>query len=100
MMPPSCDLCRKDHHSDPDEKFRLIYFKLTPEQAAKKQRMKDRRMVGHPPGAHWFCAEHFALMEPLQNLEYKQARAELRKPKGVFARIKTGFKKIFSLSRT
>lgn len=88
MMPPMCQMCRKSSRSNPDEKFKLIYFKLSEEQKEQKVRMKENRMVGHPPGAHWFCLEHAALMKPLKHLEYKDAKAELRKPKGVWERIK------------
>lgn len=78
-MPPRCSLCGKTSRSSPDEKFRLLYFALTPEQAERKSHMKKNRMIGHPLGAHWFCETDRARAKPLIHLTWAQAKAELAK---------------------
>jgi|GEM_PF-434501 len=78
MMPPECQICGKSIRNAPDEDFKLLYFKRSPEQEETRKRMQESRMVGHPPGAHWFCETHAAQAEELTHLEFKDARFRMR----------------------
>lgn len=74
MMPPRCVLCGKDGRKNPDENFRLVYFRLTAEQQASKDRMKAMGKVGHPPGAHWFCEQHLKRAKALRSRTWSEAK--------------------------
>ena len=74
MMPPRCVLCGKSRRKNPDEKFRLVYFKLTTEQQARKDRMQESRKTGHPPGTHWFCEQHIKRAKALRSLTWGEAK--------------------------
>lgn len=74
MKPPHCSLCDKNLRRNPDEDFSLVRFKLTAEQQARKEKMKEKRMVGHPPGAHWFCEQHAMKAKALRSMTWGEAK--------------------------
>jgi len=78
MRPPICAICRK-RFSPSQTEGGLVYFKLTEEEEASNNRMKERRMIGHPKGREWFCEEHRSLAEAHKHLTQKEAITIIKK---------------------
>lgn len=78
MKPPICALCHTDFRHETDSKGGLLYFTLTPEQEAERRRMVETHMTGHPPGAAWFCSEHYEQASQLTHLSSGEAMKKLR----------------------
>ncbi len=79
MKPPFCAMCGNNLRND-EREFELLYFKLTLEEEASNQRMRDNRRVGHPAGAYWFCADHTEQAKTLTHLHIKEAKAIMEQP--------------------
>ena len=76
-MPPICSFCNA--RFDPfKSKGELLHFKISDEDKASNQRMRDKRMVGHPIGAHWFCEAHVDAARELTHLGIGDALAKMR----------------------
>ncbi|MEM8888002.1 MAG: hypothetical protein AAGD28_08450 [Bacteroidota bacterium] len=88
MKPPKCSICSKKF-SPSKEGGGGVYFKLTEEQQARKKRMKEKRMVGHPPGYHWFCEKHIKKAKKYKHLHWPEAKGMILKKSGLFARIQS-----------
>ena len=78
-MPPYCALCRKNHRVNPDEDFNLIRFKLTEDERMEKDKIdaalsRGKPIVGHPPGAYWFCSEHASKVKSLTHLTWPEVK--------------------------
>jgi hypothetical protein len=70
MRPPICDICDKDLTADEGG---LVYFKRRPSDIEWEKRMKEGKMVGHPPYAAWFCGEHHEQARELSHLPINEA---------------------------
>ena len=79
MKPPKCSLCKKNSRSHPEERFKLLYFKLTPAQTDRHSEIVNAGKVGHKPGAHWFCAADRQRAKPLTHMTWADAKKELMK---------------------
>lgn len=90
MKPPLCSICRKKF-SPSKSGGSGVYFKLTKEQQAEKDRMKERRMIGHPPGYHWFCENHIEKARKYKHLHWSEAKSHILKKTGLFNRLKSFF---------
>jgi len=79
MKPPKCSLCKKNSRSDPEERFKLLYFKLTPAQTDRHSEIVNAGKVGHKPGAHWFseslqnCDTAYTLMPILPAISFEMS---------------------------
>jgi hypothetical protein len=51
----------------------LIYFRKRPSDIAWQERMDEKKMVGHPPYAEWFCDEHYEIAKQVQHLAIDEA---------------------------
>ena len=89
MMPPHCAICKNNLRND-KRKFKLLRFKLTPEEEAANQRMKDDGRVGHPKGAYWFCADHKEQAKTLTHLYINDAKIIMRN-KSLWQQVKNFF---------
>ena len=58
MKPPKCEICKKNFRPI-HGKSGGIHFRLTDEEKAYNQKMRDEKKVGHPRGYGWFCEEHY-----------------------------------------
>jgi hypothetical protein len=58
MMPPVCTICGKQFDPAGDD-CGLVYFSLRESDIEWDRKMEETHMVGHPPYAAWFCADHF-----------------------------------------
>lgn len=76
MKPPICAIC--DKKFAPGEGGGIIYFKKTDQDIAWEKKVEAKGMVGHPPYAEWFCAEHYAAAKELEYLTIAEAMARLR----------------------
>jgi hypothetical protein len=80
MMPPICSFCHA--RFDPfKSKGELLHFKISDEDKASNQRMRDSHRLGHAKGAHWFCEAHVDAARELKDLEIKDALAQMRERK-------------------
>ncbi|MEL6926755.1 MAG: ribosome maturation factor RimM [Bacteroidota bacterium] len=79
MKPPICAICRK--RFAPRTGGNLVYFKLTEEEQEKLDRMKARRIIGHPPGRVWFCSDHYDAAMALKHLSAREALRQMKNPK-------------------
>ena len=76
MRPPVCGICGKDLE-DLDHGG-LVYFKKRESDLKWDERMSKPGMVGHPPYADWFCAEHFKQAEALSHLTIGDAKNQMK----------------------
>ena len=60
MRPPTCAICKKDFRGNIKSGGR-VYFALTEKEKERKAEMKEKGMVGHPPGLEWFCGDHIEI---------------------------------------
>ena len=90
MKPPICAICRKDFRKSIGEGG-TVSFRLTEEDQAFNQRMKDERMVGHPAGLHWFCGEHYPIAQKYKHLNWAEARKAIKNDSGFLGRLKDLF---------
>ena len=86
MKPPQCSICRKNFNPG-KEGGGGVYFKLNAEEQARKDRMKAERMVGHPPGYHWFCVKHIEKAQKHKNLHWSEAKIQILKKENLFIRF-------------
>ena len=77
MRPPECCICGKDMRMT--DEGDLIYFKKRPEDEEWIKNMEENDMVGHPPYAEWFCADHYKNAKKLEHLTIDEAMDILRK---------------------
>ncbi len=77
MLPPICVFCGKDFRDDVSGGQR-ISFKLTDEDRAFNQRMKDKKMVGPTKGTAWFCSEHAPVALQFSNYTKSEALEMMR----------------------
>ena len=54
-------------------------FAISAEDEASNQRMRDRRMVGHPKGLHWMCETHIDAARELTHLKWPEAKTKMKK---------------------
>lgn len=90
MKPPICSICKKDFRSKIQEGGRIT-FKLTDKEKKRKEEMKERRMVGHPPGLHWFCKRHLAIAKKYRTLTYAEAKPKIIKESFIGYRLFSRF---------
>lgn len=69
MKPPICEFCHRDFRASVKEggTVRFADYKPLPE-----------RMVGHPKGLAWFCAEHLDQAQELAELKRLDALRMMR----------------------
>lgn len=72
MRPPICRICFA-RFSPSSTEGGLVYFKLSQEEVAFNQRMKEQRKVGHPAGREWFCEQHIEKAKTFKHLTLKEA---------------------------
>lgn len=80
MKPPICSFCGA-RFSPSSTKGTSLRFAISAEDEAINQRMRDRRMVGHPKGLHWICEDHIDAARELTHLHWPEARATLKAAK-------------------
>lgn len=78
MKPPRCSVCKRTTRSEGLE-FKLVRFKLTPEQEAYNQRFKEKGFTGHPRGTLWFCLDHLERAQSLTQLPSHEAISIIKK---------------------
>lgn len=72
MRPPICCICRA-RFSPSKTEGGLVYFKLSEADEKFNNRMKEKRMVGHPAGRDWFCELHIEKAKTFKHLTLKEA---------------------------
>ena len=76
MKPPICAVCRKDFRRSPGEGG-LVRFRLSETDQAFNQRLREKRMVGHPAGTAWFCGKHIKTAKALKHLTLGEALKQI-----------------------
>lgn len=62
----------------PGEEGDIIYFKKRESDIQWEKKMEATGMVGHPPYAAWFCAEHYPIAKEYENLTISEAMKILK----------------------
>ncbi len=83
MRPPICAICRKRFSPRKANGSGLVYFKLSEEEKARNDRMKEKRMKGHPSGREWFCEEHYSIAQKYNHLTRGEAIPEIKNHKEI-----------------
>ncbi len=86
MRPPICAICKKDFRKDP-QSGGTVKFKTTEKEAAQNEKMKNKRMLGHPAGLEWFCKKHIKIAERYKNLTWKEAYPKILKSSNFWTRV-------------
>ncbi len=73
MRPPICGICDQNCSDDGD----LVIFAKRPSDL-EWDREVEAGLVGHPPYAEWFCAEHLAQAQSLKHLPITEAMAKMK----------------------
>jgi hypothetical protein len=80
MRPPICAICDKEF-SDL-EKGGLVYFKKRPSDIEWDVKMEKQGIIGHPPYAEWFCEDHYAKANELEDMTIDKAMKILQETYG------------------
>ncbi|MEL6255062.1 MAG: hypothetical protein AAFR87_23845 [Bacteroidota bacterium] len=56
--------------------------------------MKEKKMVGHPPGYYWFCEAHIEKARKYKHLYWSEAKELILKKPGLFTRLQSFFQRM------
>lgn len=78
MRPPICAICKKRFSPRSAAPSGLVYFKLSEEDKARNDYMKEKRIKGHPRGREWFCEKHYSTAKEFNKLTLQEALPEIK----------------------
>lgn len=92
MRPPICAICHKDFRADLG-KGGTVSFKPTESDKSYNEKIRKRRMVGHPPNLEWFCNKHLKIAEKYKHLNRSEAIPKILRSSNLWTRVIYLFKR-------